>query len=68
MTTPDDPAYENKPSNWNQAHIITASMTGSEIVGAFSNANGLSFGLSGGAVTGSYTVPSTAGLISGINV
>jgi trimeric autotransporter adhesin len=68
MTTPDDPAYENKPSNWNQAHIITASMTGSEIVGAFSNANGLSFGLSGGAVTGSYTVPSVAGLISGINV
>ncbi|HUC87734.1 MAG TPA: hypothetical protein VMR95_01115 [Candidatus Binatia bacterium] len=34
-----------------------------------SNANGLSFGSSaGGAITASYTVPSTAGLISAINV
>jgi len=35
----------------------------------FSNANGLSFGLeTNGVVTGSYTVPSTAGLLSAINV
>ena len=38
----------------------------------FSNSNGLSFGVSTGAgagtVTGSYTVPSTAGLISAFNV
>lgn len=57
-TTPDDPAYEIRPSHFNQSHLVTISATGSEIVGAFSNANGLSFGLSAGAVTGSYTVPS----------
>lgn len=34
----------------------------------FSNSNGLSFGLSGNTVTGSYTVPSTAGLLSAVNV
>lgn len=69
MTTPDNPAYENRPSHWNQSHAFTANMTGSEISGAFSNANGFSFGLNGGgAVTGSYTVPSTAGLISAVNV
>jgi hypothetical protein len=34
----------------------------------FSNANGLSFGVDGQTVTGSYTVPSTAGLLSNINV
>jgi hypothetical protein len=50
-----------RPSNWNSAHLVTYSATGSEIVGAFSNANGISFGLSGGLVTASYTVPS-AGL------
>ena len=36
---------------------------------SFSNANGISFGSSAGqAITASYTVPSTAGLISRINV
>lgn len=36
---------------------------------SFSNANGLSFGTSAGsAITASYTVPSTAGLISAVNV
>lgn len=36
---------------------------------SFSNVNGFSFGTSAGsAITGSYTVPSTAGLISAINV
>jgi hypothetical protein len=34
----------------------------------FSNSNGLSFGVNGSTVTGSYTVPSTAGLLSNINV
>ena len=35
----------------------------------FSNSNGISFGMSGSSrVTASYTVPSTAGLISAINV
>lgn len=36
---------------------------------SFSNANGVSFGTSAGsAITASYTVPSTAGLISAVNV
>lgn len=53
MTTPDNPAYENKPSNWNATHALTINATGSEISGAFSNANGVSFGLSAGAITAS---------------
>jgi hypothetical protein len=68
MTTPDDPAYENKPSNWNASHAFTANMAASEISGAFSNANGFSFVNGGGSIAGSYTVPSVAGLISNINV
>ncbi len=56
-TTPDDPLYEIRPSHWNSSHAVTFDAAGSEIVGAFSNANGLSFGLSAGQVTGSYTVP-----------
>lgn len=58
MTTPDDLAYENKPSDWNRSHAITFTPAGSEISQVFSNANGISFGLSGTAVTASYTVPS----------
>lgn len=57
-TTPDDPAYEIRPSHWNSGHALTLALVGSEIVGALANANGLSFGLSAGSVTGSYTVPS----------
>lgn len=34
----------------------------------FSNSNGLAFGLNGSTVTGSYTVPSTVGLLSAVNV
>lgn len=34
----------------------------------FSNSNGISFGVNGQTVTASYTVPSTAGLLSNINV
>ncbi len=41
MTTPDDTRYENKPGDWNKEHLMTLSAAGSEIVGAFSNANGL---------------------------
>lgn len=33
----------------------------------FSNSNGMSFGLNGSTITGSYTVPSIVGLISAIN-
>ena len=54
-TTPDNTSYEIRPSHWNSAHAFTINATGSEISGAFSNANGISFGVSGGAITGSYT-------------
>jgi len=37
-TTPDDPAYEIRPSHWNSAHVAVLSATaGTEIYGAFSN-------------------------------
>ena len=35
---------------------------------SFGNANGISFGLNGSTLTASYTVPSTAGLLSAINL
>src|SRR5690349_3176366 len=44
----------------------TTRVTSGEIV--FSNSNGISFGVGGNTITASYTVPSTAGLISFINV
>lgn len=53
MTTPDDPAYENKPSNWNETHAATLSIAATEISGLFSNANGVSFGLSESSITAS---------------
>lgn len=62
MTTPDNTAYENRPSHWNQTHAITLSATGSEIIGAFSNTNGVSFGLSAGAITASHNALTTAAL------
>lgn len=68
-TTPDQTQYEIRPSHWNSTHAVTLSAQGSEIVGAFSNANGLSFGTNAqGAITGSYTVPNTAGLLSAVQV
>lgn len=44
-TTPDDPAYEIRPSHWNSNHNATFSAVGSEISGAFSNAGNVTFGL-----------------------
>lgn len=64
-TTPDNAAYEIKPSNWNSGHNITLAAAGSEISGAFSNANGLSFGLSAGQLTASYTVPTQSNQTEG---
>ena len=51
-TTPDNTAYEIKPSNWNSKHVASVSMVGSEVVGAFSNGGNVSFGLnSNGYIT-----------------
>lgn len=67
-TTPDNPAYEIKPSNWNSGHIVTLNAVGSEISGAFSNAvGGVTFGLeTNGYITGS--APAAAGGLTNINV
>lgn len=49
--------------------IVVSNTTYTSGTVSFSNANGISFGSSAGqAITASYTVPSTAGLISAINV
>lgn len=52
-TTPDNTNFEIRPlAHWNAAHLVTLSATaGSELIGAFSNTNGVSFGLSGGLIT-----------------
>ena len=60
MTTPDDPAYENKPSDWNNAHAVTLNISATEISSLFSNANGLSFGLSDSSITASHNALTTA--------
>lgn len=118
-TTPDDPAYEIRPSHWNSEHAVSlthaseisaafsndpsynvsfTTIAGNKVVAsanvtaapspvnvtgangssvnaqtiAFSNSNGLTLGVStaanGATVTGSYTVPNTAGLLSAVNV
>lgn len=55
-TTPDNTSYEIRPSNWNDAHAVTLAISGTDIIGAFSNANGVSFGTnSSGAITASVS-------------
>lgn len=65
-TTPDNPSFEIRPSHWNSVHDVTLNISATEISGLFSNANGLSFGLSNNSITGSYTVP-TAFVFSNSN-
>lgn len=59
-TTPDNPAYEIRPSHWNSNHAVTLSATaGTEIFGAFSNdaAYNVSFSTNaGGQVVASANV------------
>ena len=65
-----------RPSDWNSAHAVTLNIAGADISGAFSNANGVSFGTeAGGGITASYTVPTvtqyfsnTATTFNGTNV
>lgn len=63
-TSPDQAGVEVNSSQWNDSHAFTLSATGSELIGAFSNANGMSFGTSGGAITASYTVPATGAFLT----
>jgi hypothetical protein len=66
-TTPDDPLYEIKPSNWNDTHAVTFNAVGSEISGAFGNGGGVTFGLSAdGKITAA--APAGGGGITNINV
>jgi hypothetical protein len=53
MSTPDDPAYENKPSDWNRTHAVTLDIAATEISALFSNTQGVSFGTSDGKITAS---------------
>lgn len=65
-TTPDDPAYEIRPSHWNSAHSVSLALSGSDISAAFNNAGGVTFGLeTNGSITAS--APTGAG-ITNINV
>jgi hypothetical protein len=63
-----------RPSDWNSGHAVSISATaGSEVVGAFSNTNGVSFGLSGGLVTASIVtnyagVGETVGTVAGTDL
>lgn len=67
-TTPDNTSYEIRPSHWNSSHAVTLSLAGSEVVGAFSNANGVSFGTNAqGAVTASVVIPGGVGIAAGGN-
>lgn len=51
-----------RPSDWNSSHAVTLAPSGQEMIGGFSNANGISFGTNGaGAITASYTVPGGGG-------
>jgi len=66
-TTPDDPLFEIKPSNWNSEHAVTINAVGSEISGAFGNGGGVTFGLSAdGKITAS--APAGGGGLTNINV
>lgn len=66
-TTPDDPTYEIKPSDWNSQHALTLNAVGSEISGAFGNGGGVTFGLSAdGKITAS--APAAGGGLTNINV
>lgn len=63
-TTPDDPAYEIRPSHWNSAHAVSLNISATEISGLFSNANGVSFGLSDSSITASIAAGGAPGSIS----
>jgi hypothetical protein len=66
-TTPDDPAYEIRPSHFNQSHLVTIAAAGSEISGAFSNGGGVTFGLeTNGFITAS--APAGGGGLTNINI
>lgn len=64
MTTPFDALFENNAVDWNSAHAVTLDISATEISGLFSNANGVSFGLSGNSITASIAAGGAPGSIS----
>jgi len=55
-TTPDNTSYEIRPSHWNSQHAVTLNLSGTDVIGAFSNANGVSFGTNGASyITASFS-------------
>lgn len=66
-TVPNVPAQTVQTQNVVVPTAGTQTATSGTV--AFANSNGISFGMSGSSqITASYTVPSTAGLISAVNV
>ena len=64
-TTPDNTSYEIRPQeHWNAAHAVTLNVSGSEVIGAFNNAGGVTFGLE---TNGSITASAPAGVPSPVN-
>lgn len=71
-TTPDDPAYEIRPSHWNESHVIVGALIGAAAAGTqtatsgtlvFADSNGLTFGMSGSSqITASHNGLTTAAL------
>ena len=60
-TTPDDPAYEIRPSHWNSAHSVSLALSGSDVIGAFSNAGNVSFAVeTNGRITATANVTAAA--------
>lgn len=58
-TTPDDPKFEIRPSHWNDSHSLA--LSGSEVIGAFSNAGNVSFAVeTNGFITASANVTAAA--------
>ena len=65
MTSPNDPAYENQPQHWNQAHAITLNISGTDLSNVFDNGGGVLFGTDGG---GKITAQAPPGVPSPMNV
>lgn len=60
VTKSNDPAYDVQPQHWNSGHLVTFQVAATEISGLFSNANGISFGLSESSITASHNALTTA--------
>lgn len=76
-TTPDDPAYEIRPSHWNSDHLVNVSLASDEVIKfisagtnsvssgtiVFSNSNGVSFGMDvNGVITATVNPGAAAGI------